>query len=314
MIERHEVARRGRSNPRPGRRGMREEKMNAVVAAAEPSTGDRLSPAQVARYREAGYHFPLRVMSAEEAAYYMRKLTEHEAAHGALAGPMRHKAHLYLTWLDELVRLPAILDVVGDILGPDLLVYSSSFFIKEAHDPSYVSWHQDAHYWGLDSADIVTAWVALVDSITENGAMRVVPGTHLIDLPHIDTFAANNLLSRGQEVAVDLGDREWIEMPLKAGEISLHHVGIVHGSEPNRSDGRRVGFAIRYMAPHVKQTISVTDGATLVRGVDRFGHFEHEPAPKADMDPEALAFHRFAMDRLSQTLMTGTDKTMAERR
>ncbi|HEY0909377.1 MAG TPA: phytanoyl-CoA dioxygenase family protein [Bradyrhizobium sp.] len=274
----------------------------------------RLSPEDVAKYHEQGYYFPIRVMSTEQASDYMRKLTAYEAAHGPLQGTMRHKAHLYLAWLAELVRLPAILDAVGDVLGPDIMVFSSSFFNKGAHDPSYVSWHQDAHYWGLNSSDVVTAWVALVDSTTENGAMRVVPGTHLADLPHVDTFAENNLLSRGQEVAVDLGDRAWVEMPLKAGEASLHHVGIVHGSEPNRSDGRRVGFAIRYMSPRVKQTIAVQDSATLVRGVDRYGHFEHEPAPKADMDPDALAYHRVAMSRLDATVMAGTDKSLADKR
>lgn len=274
----------------------------------------RLTQEDVARYRERGYHFPVRVMSAGDAAGYMAKLTRHEAEFGPLVGPLRHKPHLYLKWLDDLVRTPAILDAVGDILGPDIMVYSSSFFAKKARDPAYVSWHQDAHYWGLSSGDVVTAWIAFVDSTTENGAMRVVPGTHLIDMPHVDTFAENNMLSRGQEVAVDLGDREWVEMPLVAGEMSLHHVGIVHGSEPNRSDGPRVGFAVRYMAPHVRQTIAATDGALLVRGEDRYGYFEHEPAPAFDMAPDAVAFHRFAMNRLSNVVMSGSDKTLADRR
>jgi non-heme Fe2+,alpha-ketoglutarate-dependent halogenase len=288
--------------------------MSSAAKAAIADRGSRLSPAEVGAYRRLGYHFPLRVMSAERAAHYMAKLTAHEAAHGKLQGSMRHKAHLYLTWLAELVRLPTILDAVGDVLGPNLLVYSSSFFNKEPHDPTYVSWHQDAHYWGLSSGDVITAWVAFVDSTTENGAMRVVPGTHLVDLPHVDTFAEHNMLSRGQEVAVDLGDRSWVELTLRAGEASLHHVGIVHGSEPNRSDGRRVGFAIRYMAPNVKQTLAISDGATLVRGIDPYHNFEHEPAPAADMAPEALAFHRFAIERLNRTVMAGTDKNFAERR
>ena len=285
-----------------------------IAATASRAAPGRLSPADVARYREVGYHYPLRAMSAAQAAAYARRLEAHEAAHGKLQGIMRHKAHLYLTWLDEIARLPSILDPVGDILGPDIMVYSSSFFIKEPHDPSFVSWHQDAHYWGLSSGDVVTAWVAFVDSNTENGAMRVVPGTHLVDMPHVDTFAPNNMLSRGQEVAVDLGDREFVELDLKAGEFSLHHVGIVHGSEPNNSDGRRIGFAIRYMAPHVKQTIAAVDGAMLVRGTDRFHNFEHEPTPKADMAPEAIAFHKFAMERLSNVVMKGSNVSMNERR
>lgn len=286
----------------------------STTAATPQTTAGHLSAAEVARYREVGYHFPVRAMGAAKAAEYTRKLEAHEAAHGKLQGIMRHKAHLYLTWLDEIVRMPTILDAVGDIIGPDIMVYSSSFFTKEPHDPSYVSWHQDAHYWGLDSGDIVTAWVAFVDSNTANGAMRVVPGTHLIDLPHVDTFAANNMLSRGQEVAVDISDRPFVELDLKAGEFSLHHVGIVHGSEPNNSDHRRIGFAIRYMAPHVRQTLVATDGATLVRGTDRFHHFEHEPSPQTDMAPEAVAFHRFAMDRLSKVVMKDSNVSMSDRR
>jgi non-haem Fe2+, alpha-ketoglutarate-dependent halogenase len=277
------------------------------------TTAGRLSAADVERYRQVGYHYPVRVLSTEQAAGYLRKLQAHEAAHGVLESAMRHKAHLFLTWLDELVRLPAVLDAVGDVLGPDIMVYSSSFFIKEPHDPAYVSWHQDAHYWGLDSGDIVTAWIALSDSDSENGAMRVIPGTHLTDLPHVDTFAANNMLSRGQEVAVDLAGRDWVELDLRAGEMSLHHVGLVHGSEPNGSDRRRVGFAVRYMAPHVRQTISATDGAVLVRGADRYGNFEHEPSPAFDMAPEALAYHRFAIDRLSGNVMKGSGKSIDER-
>ncbi len=287
--------------------------MNTAPIASRETAG-RLSAADVARYRELGYHYPVRAMSTEQAAEYTRKLEAHEAVHGKLQGNLRHKAHLYLTWLDEIVRMPSILDAVGDILGPDIMVFSSSFFTKEAHDPSYVSWHQDAHYWGLNSGDVATAWVAFVDSDTENGAMRVIPGTHLVDMPHVDTFAKDNMLSRGQEVAVDLGDRKFVELDLKAGEFSLHHVGLVHGSEPNRSDRRRIGFAIRYMSPRVKQTVAATDGAMLVRGTDRYHHFEHEPAPKADMDPEALAFHRFAMDRLSKVVMKGSDVELDERR
>lgn len=282
----------------------------STTTAAAPG---RLGAADVERYRELGYHYPVRVMSEEQAAGYLAQLEAHEARHGVLRGAMRHKAHLYLTWLDELVRLPAVLDAVGDIIGPDIMVYSTSFFTKEARDPAFVSWHQDAHYWGLDSGDVVTAWIALTESTTANGAMRVVPGTHLVDLPHVDSFAEHNMLSRGQEVAVDLAGRAFVELALRPGEMSMHHVGLVHGSEPNRSDGRRVGFAIRYMAPHVRQTLSAADGATLVRGTDRFGHFEHEPSPTSDMAPEALAYHRFAMNRLSGNVMKGSGKSMDQR-
>src|SRR5271154_2922802 len=134
------------------------------TTAASRNREAHLGESEVARYRELGYHYPVYAMTAEQATAYTRKLEAHEAAYGRLEGIMRHKAHLYLTWLDEIVRMPTILDAVGDILGPDIMVYSSSFFTKEPHDPGFVSWHQDAHYWGLNSGDVVTAWVAFVDS------------------------------------------------------------------------------------------------------------------------------------------------------
>ena len=122
---------------------------------------------------------------------------------------MKQKPHLLFTWLDELVRDDAVLDAVEGVIGPDILCWASSFFTKEAHDPSYVSWHQDLTYWGLEPADIVTAWIALSPSTPESGCMRVVPGSHKRDvLPHTETFAAHNLLSRGQEVQVEVDERE----------------------------------------------------------------------------------------------------------
>src|SRR6058998_1783907 len=135
-----------------------------------------LSASALAQYHRDGFYVPIRVLSREEAAGYRRRLETYEAEHGgALRRELRHKTHLLFTWLDRLVRHPRILDAVEDILGPNLLCWSSSFFIKEASDPAFVSWHQDATYWGLSKPDVVTAWVAFTDATVENGAMRMVP-------------------------------------------------------------------------------------------------------------------------------------------
>src|SRR4051794_30221153 len=211
-----------------------------------------LSNEDVRHYRERGYVAPVRVLSAEKAAALRGWLEAYEAGNGPLAGPLRHKTHLLFPWLDDLIRESAILDAVEDLIGPNILVWGTSFFIKEARDPSFVSWHQDSTYWGLDPADIVTAWVALSDSTAENGAMRVIPGSHTLDqIPHRDTFAANNLLTRGQEVMVEVDPADAATLELAAGEMSLHHVRLVHGSDPNPSPRRRIGFAIRYIPTYV---------------------------------------------------------------
>jgi chlorinating enzyme len=269
-----------------------------------------LTPAEAEAFDRLGYHFPLRAFDAAEIAGYRSRLEAFEAGHGGrLGGQLRNKPHLLFTWADAIVRHPRILDAVEDVLGPDLLVWSSSFFTKEARDPSFVSWHQDSTYWGLSEPDIVTAWVAFSDSVPENGCMRVIPGTHLMDqLPHRDTFAENNLLTRGQEVQVDVDPALAVDVILQPGEFSLHHVRLVHGSEPNSSDRRRIGFAIRYVPTYVRQVAGPRDSAMLVRGEDRYGHFDPEPRPVTDFGEPARAPHARITDQAARILYRGTDK------
>ena len=204
------------------------------------------------------------------------------------------------------VRVMSEADAIEDLYGPNLLCWTTNFFIKEANNPAFVSWHQDSTYWGLDRPDVVTAWIAFTESNAANGAMGFIPGTHKKDqIPHRDTFAKNNLLTRGQEVAVEVDPKEAVTIELRPGEMSLHHVRLVHGSPPNPSDDRRIGFAIRYIPTSVKQ-VAGEDSATLVRGTDVHKHFEHEPRPASDMDPEFVALHNRIAERNAQILYRGT--------
>ena len=221
----------------------------------------------------------------------------------------RIKPHLLFTWLADLVRHPAILDAVEDVLGPDILCWNTSFFTKEARSPGFVSWHQDATYWGLSEPAVLTAWVAFTESNGKNGNMRMMPGSHRAPVPHVDTFHPDNMLSRGQEITVEVDDSQAVDIVLEPGEVSLHHVLMVHGSGANPSDDRRIGLAIRYIASRVRQTAGPRDSATLVRGEDAFGHFELEPRPEMDMDPAMLALHAEISDRQVKILYRGTDRT-----
>ena len=135
-----------------------------------------LSEAAVRQYLDLGDRAPVPALTAREAHELRHRLETYEANSGALSGTLRHKPHLLFTWLNDLVRHPRILDAVEDIIGPDILRWGTSFFIKEKSNPSYVSWHQDSTYWGLEPPDIITAWVAFTDSTAANGAMRVIPG------------------------------------------------------------------------------------------------------------------------------------------
>ncbi len=253
-----------------------------------------LTPDQVEKYRQDGYQSPNFAVSPAEALSLRRKLEAHEQLHG----PLRDvKPHLLTTWLDSLVRTRLLLDVVEDLIGPDILCWGSSFFIKEAHSPHFVTWHQDANYIGLQPNEMVTAWIALTPSNETNGAMRVIPRTHRQAFTHRETHGADNLLSRGQEIEVEVDESQAVMMRLQAGEFSLHNTLLVHGSDPNPSADRRIGFVARYIPPHVRQTANVRDSALLVRGQDPYGNFELERSPTGDYTPEVRAYHRELADR-----------------
>lgn len=269
-----------------------------------------LTATEVETYHKRGYHFPVDALSATEVADCRRQLETYEKSSGGpISGGMRHRSHVLFPWINEVIRHPRILDAVEDVLGPNILCWNTSFFIKEARDPGFVSWHQDATYWGLSSPDVMTVWVAMSPANRVSGCMKFVPGTHKSQAPHADTFHKDNLLSRGQEIAVEVDEKDAVLAELKPGQASLHHVLLFHGSEPNRSDDRRIGLAIRYIPTYVKQAVGQRDWATLVRGVDNERNFDAEPRPKRDLDPDAVAFHRMVTEEQVKVLYRGTDKT-----
>jgi ectoine hydroxylase-related dioxygenase (phytanoyl-CoA dioxygenase family) len=153
---------------------------------------------------------------------------------------------------------------------------------------------------------VISAWVAFSPATVESGAMRVIPGTHGDQVAHVDRYNKDNLLTRGQEIAVEVDESKAVELVLKPGEMSLHHVRLIHGSEPNRTGDRRIGIAIRYIPTHVRQVVGPRDWATLVRGVDAYGHFDPEEAPESDLSERAVAFHRQVTEAQAQILYAGT--------
>ncbi len=171
--------------------------------------GKRLSEAEVAAFERDGAIFPLRAYAEPEIAGLRQRLEDLARREGGkLSRGTNQKPHMLFPWLAETVRRPEILDPVEDILGPDILCWASSFFWKPAGDPGFVSWHQDSTYWGLSHPNVVTAWVAFTPSTPESGCMRVVLGTHRGEqVAHRDTFASENMLSRGQEIAVDVDEK-----------------------------------------------------------------------------------------------------------
>lgn len=253
-----------------------------------PDTPDAFA----AGYARDGYAFPLRAMSPAEAAACRAQLEAVEAEvrdDPARRKTLRRYANIVLDFVDRITRLPAITDRVAALLGPDLLVLDASFFIKEANSPNYVTWHQDLHYWGLEGEDEVTAWLALSPATRASGCMRFVPGSHRRIVEHRDTFDERNLLTRGQEVAVKVDEADAVDVVLAPGEFSLHHGRVFHASDPNSSDDRRIGLAIRYIPAAMKTAEGAPMAAMLVRGQDRHGNFRLTEPPSGVMQAADLA-------------------------
>ena len=248
-----------------------------------------LTPAQLEQFRAEGYAFPFRAVSAGEAAEYRARIEAYEAQAGHDANrTLKIKGNLAFPWLMALARNVRILDAVEDVIGPNILLFGASIFAKDARDPRYVSWHQDSAYFGLDPHEEVTAWVGFTDSTIERGCLKVMPRTHLgPDLHHVETFAQDNMLAKGQSIE-GLDEAKAVHLELSAGEFSLHHERTAHASEPNRSNDRRIGFAFFYIPTHVRSTLG-RRRATLVRGVDEYGHWDADNEPRCDLDPRSMA-------------------------
>jgi len=272
-----------------------------------------LEPDQFDSYWRDGFVFPIRVLSEADALRYRRALEDIEAAwsDADLPAPLSHylrvNAQCVLPLATELAMHAAVLDAVESILGPDLLIWSAEFFVKESRSGHVVSMHQDLTYWGLgETSDQVTAWIALSPSTVRSGCMDFVRGSHRSPiLPHNDTFADANMLSRGQEIAVEVSEADKTSIVLEPGQMSLHHGLTIHGSGPNRSRDRRIGFAIRYLSPKAKQKVADRDYAIVARGVDSSGHFIHYAPPGRLFAPRSLELYEQIRSDQAKALTAG---------
>ena len=263
-----------------------------------------LDDAAIRSYRDAGFHTPLRVFPASEAEDIRDALEAVEAKHGpvftenrshagaAFQGSYRYKSHLLFKWLADVIRHPRILDAVEDLIGPDILCWTTHWFVKEARSPQYVSWHQDSNYWGVETCDLVSVWLAVSSSTVESGCVRLLPGSHKgPPMAHVDTWEEHNMLTRGQTIE-GIDEAQAVNLELAPGEVALFDYRLAHASHPNLSGDRRIGIGMRYIPPSAYQVRHEWDSATLVRGKDRYGHFELEPAPTRDFDPVAVEMYR----------------------
>ena len=268
-------------------------------------------------YARDGFVFPIEVVDSFEASSIRNDLEKAEAelAHDSeRLGLVRAYPDRLLPSFDRLVRHPKLIAAVSPLLGPDLMVWSGGLFIKEANSSKVVTWHQDLNYWGLDEVNEVTAWVALSPSNIANGCMRFVPGSHQRSLvPHKDTFDENNLLSRGQEITVDVNDADGVNVILEPGQASLHHGHLFHASGPNTTDQRRVAAAIRFISTSMRQETGDRTLVTLVSGEDHYGHFTVTGPPRDRLVEEDFELCRRDAAIKRQILYVGAEGKVGKR-
>jgi len=262
-----------------------------------------LTAAEIERYATDGYLPGRKLLTAAETAYYYGAGCERGCGPMQPDGTRRQsttriKPYLLFPWAAALVRHPRILGCVESLIGPDLMVFHTTVWLKEPHSESFVPWHQDATYFGLAPFVHVTAWVALTDSTPENGCVQIIPHSHTTgQRPHFDQPDPKAMLSRGQTLADAIDETRAVRLELAAGEVSFHHTLAFHRSGINRTGERRIGIGISYIPTRVRHVGATRLSATLVRGSDSYGHFDHEPAPLADEDAAALRAHAESVGR-----------------
>ena len=265
----------------------------------------RLSRDQAAGFQRDGILSPIRAITAAEAGLRLAELEQIEAARaGRLPPSLNAKPHLLIPSLWDLVLDARIVDPVEDILGPDLLCLGTSFISKAPRDGRYVSWHQDTTHWGLDAPEAVTAWLALTPSVAGNGCLKVVPGSHSAQRRHDNPPDRLNMLGRKERLSEAVDANAVINVELAPGEMSLHHPLVVHSSEPNQSQQRRTGFAIRYIPGHVGLAGQHRNSATLVRGRNH-DQFDLEQAPEGQFHPDAMMRHKQVLRRSMEVIFDG---------
>ena len=268
-----------------------------------------LSSNQLKQYEDKGFVSPINIFSKDKTKQIRDEIEMIEKEMpGELEKSGRYNAHLISPLLDEVTHNPKILDAVQSLIGENILVCGTTLFIKNPNEKGFVSYHQDAKYIGLEPHNWVTAWVAITDSNEHNGCMRMWSGSHKDNLKeHDQKFNQGNLLTRGQTVS-NVPKKETISLVLTAGQMSLHHPKVVHGSDLNKSDDRRIGFVIQsYIGANVKQVLG-RHGVQIARGKDNFNFHEKIKRTKSLMNKDDIKLKKQENDYLQEIFYNGSSK------
>ena len=267
----------------------------------------RLTPEEIAGFARDGFVAPVRVVPAERALYYRRRLEAFERAYPEHRLKLDQKAHMLCPWVDEMIREPAILDATEDLIGPDILCWGTSLRAKAADGRTFAGWHQDTAYADVKPIVVIVA-LALSPSRAENGCIRGIPGSHRGPLlPHKEAFRTDSLLSREQFIDAEFDRSSAVDFALEPGEAAFFNNAIVHGSNPNFGADRRILFLLE-MVPTSASQHSPRESAVLVRGSDAYGNFDADKPPQREMGEAELAAWRRAVEIQASVLFRGAGR------
>jgi non-haem Fe2+, alpha-ketoglutarate-dependent halogenase len=261
----------------------------------------RLPADKVAQWKHDGFLSPFPLLDAAELRACQQGVARYEAWLGSPINAhkemkWRSMPYLLLPWAAKLARDPRILDKVEDVLGPDILIFTSTFFIKEPHSPTIAAWHQDSTYYGLEPKEEVAVWVALTEASEAAGCMDALSFRgQPRQLSHVSRVVKDSVNRAAQVITEPLDESSPVAMPLEPGWFSMHHGLCPHRSGPNTSDHRRIGLGLNYIPTRARPSGSIRQAALLVRGTDRHGHFEPAAWPKHELGEKELATHERAM-------------------
>ena len=263
---------------------------------------------QIKHYYDAGYVAPINVLSKDEAKEIREEIeTIEKKWPSELDGLGRNYIHLISPVFDKVCHNPKILDAVESVIGKNILICGTTLFVKNPEEEGFVSFHQDAKYIGLEPHNWVTAWIAITDSNETNGCMKMWPGSHADLKEHDQKFNQGNLLTRGQTIK-NVPEDQVKPIELKAGQMSLHHPRIIHGSGINKSDDKRIGFVVQsYIGTNVKQVLG-KNSVQIARGVDEFKYHEVINRTKLLMSDEGMLLRKRENDYLKEIFYNGSDK------
>lgn len=260
-----------------------------------------LSEEQVEYFHREGFLPPVKVLTPEEVTKYRSHLEAFEAKYPNDRQKLKSKSHLLCPWVDEIARKPHLLDVYEDLIGPNILCYSMAFRIKDPDGKTFAGWHQDGAYNPIKPI-LVIGGLALSDCTVEHGCLSVIPRSHKTGtLPHEDTGNPDSILSRGQHIIEKFDRSKVVNMELKAGEIGLFYSEIIHGSQVNTSNERRILLLVEMMPTHV-QARAHRDTGVLVRGVDEYKNVDSDPTPKLEFGEAELAAWQHATQKTGKNV------------